>query len=57
MAELSMERMALNAQAARRCGDIRTAEYWEDRVETENLRQVRDQIHADWRILVDNRHG
>lgn len=56
MHELSMERMALNAQAARRVGDIRTAEYWEDRVEQANLAEQRAK-HDEWQALVDNRHG
>ena len=57
MPDLTMARMAQNAVDARRCGDIRTAEYWEDRVETENLRLEREHRHHEWRILVDNRHG
>lgn len=57
MAELTMTRMALNARDARRVGDIRTAEYWEERVEVENLRLEREAREADWRLLVDNRHG
>lgn len=57
MAHLSIERMALNAQAARRIGDDRTADYWTERVEAESLRLEREQRHAEWRILVDNRHG
>ena len=57
MREISMAQMALNAQAARRSGDIRTAEYWEERVEAENLRTERKQWADEWRALVDNRHG
>jgi hypothetical protein len=57
MAELSIERMALNAQAARRIGDDRTADYWTERVEQENLRLEREHRHSEWRVLVDNRHG
>jgi hypothetical protein len=52
-----MAQMALNAQAARRSGDIRTAEYWEERVEAENIRAEREQHAAEWAALVDNRHG
>lgn len=50
--ELTMARMALNAQSARRNGDYRTAEYWEEQVELANLREKRD----EWLTLVDNRH-
>lgn len=57
MAELTMQRMALNAQAARRVGDIRTAEYWEDRVEAANLRLEQQNRQSEWQALADNRHG
>lgn len=39
MAEkITLERMAQNANAARRVGDERTAEYWTEQVELANLR-------------------
>ena len=46
MPEFTMERMALNAQAARRVGDERTAEYWTEQVELANLRQKIDEWDA-----------
>ena len=39
MPELTIERMALNAAAAIRCGDERTAAYWTEAVEVASLRQ------------------
>ena len=51
-----MARMAQNATDARRAGDIRTAEYWEERVETANLAELRSARQSEWAVLVDNRH-
>lgn len=49
--ELTMARMALNAQSARRNGDYRTAEYWEARVEQANLAEQRAKADAEWACL------
>jgi hypothetical protein len=41
MAEkMTLDRMAQNANAARRVGDERTAEYWTEQVELANLREA-----------------
>lgn len=40
MAEMTLERMAQNAAAARRVGDERTADYWAEQVEIRNLRET-----------------
>jgi hypothetical protein len=39
MADLTLERMALNAADAMRVGDERTAAYWTEAVEIASLRQ------------------
>jgi hypothetical protein len=49
--EITMARMAQNATDARRAGDIRTAEYWEQRVEAESLRLEREQWANEWACL------
>jgi len=62
MAEkMTLDRMAQNANAARRVGDERTAEYWTEQVELANLREQRESnfvtIVADSQLLdlVDSR--
>jgi hypothetical protein len=48
MAEkMTLDRMAQNANAARRVGDERTAEYWTEQVDLANLREAL----AEWDAL------
>ena len=54
---MTLARMALNAQAARRAGNDYLADYWTREVERESDRLESEARKAAWNELVDNRHG